>query len=48
MPESGVLVHISGECGMFVMWCMSMSTVLLCVDVLSRGGIFILTIVMCW
>ena len=31
------------ECGMFVMYCiqccMSMSTVLQCVDVLSRGGI---------
>ena len=27
------------ECGMFVMCCISVSAVLLCADVLSRGGI---------
>ena len=27
------------ECGMFVMCCMSVSAVFLCVDVLSQGGI---------
>ena len=27
------------ECGMFVMCCMSVSAVLWCVDVLSRGGL---------
>ena len=27
------------ECGMFVMYCMSVSAVLWCVDLLSRGGI---------
>ena len=36
------------ECGMFVMYCMqccmAVSTVLLCVDVLSRGGIYILSV----
>ena len=34
---------VKTECGMFVMYCMqccmSMSAVLLCVDVVSRGGI---------
>ena len=39
------------ECGMFVMycvqWCMSVSAVLLCVDVLSRGGIYMFEIVIC-
>ena len=42
VPASGLCVHIplNIECGMFVMCyvqcCMSVSTVLLCVDVLSR------------
>ena len=39
------------ECGMFVMYCMqccmSVSSVLQCVDVLSRGGIYMFAIVIC-
>ena len=37
------------ECGMFVMCCMQccMSVFLLCVDVPSRGGIYMFAIVIC-
>ena len=35
------------ECGMFVMCCMSVSAVLYCVDVLSRGGTYMFVIVIC-
>ena len=42
---------VSTECNIFVMccmlYCMSMSTVLECVDVLSRGGIYMFAIVIC-
>ena len=48
VPESGVCV--STECAMVVMCCiqccMSVLTVLKCVDVLSREGIYIFAIVM--
>ena len=42
---------VRSECGLFVMCCMqccmSVSTGLYCVDVLSRGGIYMFAIVMC-
>ena len=49
--ECGFTSPVRTKCGMFVrccmQCCMSLSIVLWCVDVLSRGGIYMLEIVMC-